>query len=197
MLAKDRNPIVANAASREAIVVRSCSVLTKLSSLPPAAYKCTKERRGSRQTFSKMIEKAISTFSYLLTGLVLYNIGLTIYRLYFHPLAKSAHFSLKDCMLTATRFPGPKLAAITGWDEFYRDAIQGGRMMWYIQDLHDEYGRVVSSNVGSKVLTVRPDRPHRTRRATHPRLILLRRAIHLRQQRSRQMESYDGIFWTA
>jgi len=122
--------------------------------------------------FSKMIEKAISTFSYLLTGLVLYNIGLTIYRLYFHPLAKSAHSSLKDCMLTATRFPGPKLAAITGWDEFYRDAIQGGRMIWYIQDLHDEYGRVVPSNAGSKILTsqARSSAPDQTSYTseTHP-----------------------------
>ncbi|KAK5100699.1 hypothetical protein LTR70_001401 [Exophiala xenobiotica] len=90
-----------------------------------------------------MIEKAISALSYLLTGLVLYNIGLTIYRLYFHPLAKSAKRWWTEYMLTVIRFPGPKLAAITGWDEFYRDAVQGGRMIWYIQDLHNEYGPIV------------------------------------------------------
>lgn len=44
-------------------------------------------------------------------------------------------------MLTLSRFPGPRLAAITGWDEFYYDAIKGGRMIWHIQELHDEYGR--------------------------------------------------------
>ncbi|KAK5949832.1 hypothetical protein OHC33_009221 [Knufia fluminis] len=75
-----------------------------------------------------MIEKAISILIYLLTSLVIYNIGLTLYRLYFHPLAK---------------FPGPRLAAITGWDEFYYDAIKGGRMIWHIQELHDEYGPIV------------------------------------------------------
>jgi len=93
-----------------------------------------------------MIEKAISALSYLLTGLVLYNIGLTIYRLYFHPLAKSAKCWWTEYMLTVIRFPGPKLAAITGWDEFYRDAVQGGRMIWYIQNLHNEYGKEISQH---------------------------------------------------
>lgn len=119
-----------------------------------------------------MIEKAISALSYLLTGLVLYNIGLTIYRLYFHPLAKSAQRRSKDYMLTVTRFPGPKLAAITGWDEFYRDAIQGGRMIWYIQNLHNEYGREISSNMtqqtaDSQARSFAPDQTSYTSE-THP-----------------------------
>ena len=48
-----------------------------------------------------------------------------VYRLYFHPLAK---------------FPGPKLAALTGWYEFYHDIIHRGCFIWKLQELHDRYG---------------------------------------------------------
>ena len=40
--------------------------------------------------------------------------------------------------------PGPKLAAITSWYEFYFDAIQPGRFVWKIKDLHSEYGLTFS-----------------------------------------------------
>ena len=53
---------------------------------------------------------------------VLYGI---IYRLYLHPLA---------------RFPGPKLAIVTYWYEFYYDVVKRGRYTWKIKDLHAEYG---------------------------------------------------------
>ena len=46
-------------------------------------------------------------------------------RLYFHPLA---------------HIPGPKLAALTWWYEFYFDVIQPGRYVFKIQDLHKQYG---------------------------------------------------------
>ena len=36
--------------------------------------------------------------------------------------------------------PGPKLAALTSWYEFYFDGIQQGRFVWKIKDLHSEYG---------------------------------------------------------
>ena len=64
-----------------------------------------------------------------LTGLpVLYILGLTIYRLYFHPLAK---------------FPGPKLAAATRWYEFYYDIIKkpGAQFFVRVGEMHDEYGK--------------------------------------------------------
>lgn len=41
--------------------------------------------------------------------------------------------------------PGPKLAALTSWYEFYFDAIQQGRFVWKVRDLHSEYGLSVLS----------------------------------------------------
>ena len=52
--------------------------------------------------------------------IVLYPIGLAVYRLYFSPVAK---------------FPGPKLAALTFWYQFYYDVIKHGRYTWQIVSL--------------------------------------------------------------
>lgn len=46
-------------------------------------------------------------------------------RLYFHPLA---------------HIPGPKLAALTWWYEFYFDVVQQGRYVFQIRQLHKQYG---------------------------------------------------------
>jgi len=54
-----------------------------------------------------------------------YFASLAIYRLYFHPLSK---------------FPGPKLAAITRYYEAYFDIIQNGQYVFKIADLHKKYG---------------------------------------------------------
>jgi cytochrome P450 len=54
-----------------------------------------------------------------------FYIGLIIYRLYFHPLAK---------------FPGPKLAASSLWYEFYYDIVLRGQFIWKIQEMHERYG---------------------------------------------------------
>ena len=59
------------------------------------------------------------------TILLLYGIGLAVYRLYFHPLAK---------------FPGPKLAAATLWVEFYYDVVRSGIYIWEIEKMHKKYG---------------------------------------------------------
>jgi hypothetical protein len=57
---------------------------------------------------------------------VAYIVALAIYRLYFSPLSK---------------FPGPRLAALTLWYEFYYDVIKEGRYTWKIRELHDKYGQ--------------------------------------------------------
>ena len=71
---------------------------------------------------------SLSAFEVSLVALPLWLLYLIIgglYRLYFHPLAK---------------FPGPKIAALTRWYEFYHDIIHKGRFLWKIGDLHDRYG---------------------------------------------------------
>ena len=53
--------------------------------------------------------------------------ALAIYRLFFHPLS---------------RYPGPKLAAITGWYETYFDCMCGGAFSKHVDDLHRRYGNI-------------------------------------------------------
>jgi hypothetical protein len=48
-------------------------------------------------------------------------------RLYLHPLSE---------------FPGPKLAAITGWFESYHEAVLGGTYVKRYEDWHRKYGMV-------------------------------------------------------
>ena len=50
----------------------------------------------------------------------------SIYRIYFHPLS---------------RFPGPRLAAITHGYEFYYDVIRHGMYIWEIEKMHQKYGK--------------------------------------------------------
>lgn len=52
-------------------------------------------------------------------------VSVAIYRLYFSPLAK---------------IPGPKLAGLTSWYEFYYDVILPGRYVFKIKELHEKYG---------------------------------------------------------
>ncbi|GFF59247.1 LOW QUALITY PROTEIN: putative cytochrome P450 [Aspergillus udagawae] len=52
-------------------------------------------------------------------------VGLFIYRLYFHPLHK---------------FPGSKLASLSGLYEFYFDVVKDGSYIWEIEKMHDKYG---------------------------------------------------------
>lgn len=56
----------------------------------------------------------------------IYLLGLAIYRLYLTPSAK---------------FPGPRLAALCYWYEFYYDVWpHEGQYTWKIRKLHQEYG---------------------------------------------------------
>ncbi|KAJ9605728.1 hypothetical protein H2200_009577 [Cladophialophora chaetospira] len=64
-------------------------------------------------------------------ALLLYSVCLAGYRLYLSPIA---------------RFPGPKLAALTLWYEFYHDVVRGGQYVFKINELHDQYGPILRIN---------------------------------------------------
>ena len=42
-------------------------------------------------------------------------------------------------------FPGPKLAGLTFWYEFYYDVVLGGRYTWKIKELHEKYGEFLAA----------------------------------------------------
>ncbi|MCJ1386979.1 hypothetical protein MMC17_010108 [Xylographa soralifera] len=71
------------------------------------------------------LENAVPTALCLLLGYVLCT---SVWRLYLSPLA---------------RIPGPKLAALTSWYEFYYDVVQPAKFCWKIKELHEQYGSIV------------------------------------------------------
>ncbi|KAF2653822.1 benzoate 4-monooxygenase cytochrome P450 [Lophiostoma macrostomum CBS 122681] len=74
----------------------------------------------------------INLLYYTLVLWIVYYAGVGIYRVYFHPLAK---------------FPGPKLAALTFWYEFYYELYPHRfQYLWKIKKLHEQYGPIVRIN---------------------------------------------------
>ncbi|KAI0164163.1 putative flavonoid 3-hydroxylase [Xylariaceae sp. FL1272] len=72
---------------------------------------------------------ALQSLVLVLVASFTYIVALVVYRLSFHPLRN---------------FPGPKIAAITGWYECYHDLKQPrGMFMYKIQELHKTYGPIV------------------------------------------------------
>jgi hypothetical protein len=63
---------------------------------------------------------------------LVYLLGIGIYRLYFHPLAK---------------FPGPKYAVLSRWHECYYDVYLQGKFIFWIEEQHKNYGLSPSINV--------------------------------------------------
>ncbi|RDW57302.1 hypothetical protein BP5796_12752 [Coleophoma crateriformis] len=79
-----------------------------------------------------MVLEEISKLGWpLLAAIVCYLIGGAVYRLYLSPLAK---------------FPGPKLATLTLWYEFYYDVVKTGTYIFEIEKIHKTYGPIVRIN---------------------------------------------------
>ncbi|KFH45114.1 Trichodiene oxygenase-like protein [Hapsidospora chrysogenum ATCC 11550] len=53
------------------------------------------------------------------------------YNLYLHPLSG---------------IPGPKLAALGGYYEFWYDVVLDGQYLWEIEKMHNKYGPIVRIN---------------------------------------------------
>ncbi|KUJ23224.1 cytochrome P450 [Mollisia scopiformis] len=74
---------------------------------------------------------AIPILPLILISTVFYLVGISVYRLYLHPLSK---------------FPGPKLAALTLWYEIYYDVYLDGQYQFHIKELHKTYGPIIRIN---------------------------------------------------
>lgn len=83
------------------------------------------------------------SLQFVLFAASLYIIIGSIYRLYFTSLA---------------RYPGPRLAALTFWYEFYYDVVCKGRYSWKIQELHERYGRRISRKIDRTIANAGQDR---------------------------------------
>lgn len=61
----------------------------------------------------------------ILFSICLYYVSVGVYRLYLSPIAK---------------FPGPRLAALTYWYEFYHNVPRRGQFTFEIAKMHEKYG---------------------------------------------------------
>lgn len=78
-------------------------------------------------TMDSATKGALPSLPVLLAATVcIYGLGLLVYRLYLHPLA---------------RYPGPKLAAVTSFYEGYFEIVLKGQYSRQISKLHDVYGK--------------------------------------------------------
>lgn len=73
--------------------------------------------------FGLTTKQCLTLVVVLIVLCVLYG---AVSRLYLSPIAK---------------FPGPRLAALTFWYEFYYDVIKRGRYTWQLEKLHEQYGQ--------------------------------------------------------
>jgi hypothetical protein len=62
----------------------------------------------------------------LIVAIILFILYGVIWRLYLSPIAK---------------FPGPRLAAVTFWYEFYYDVVRGGQYVYELERMHHKYGK--------------------------------------------------------
>lgn len=83
-----------------------------------------------------MSSKGLDLLGYGLLLRALYCVGLVIWRLFFHPLSK---------------FPGPRLAAVTRWYEFYYDVVRGGISVKRYPALHKQYGMLSAYSTTRRV----------------------------------------------
>lgn len=97
------------------------------------------------QEATSRISGHLFSFSTLLSLLIAYGILYTsilvVYRLCFSPIAS---------------FPGPFLAKVTHWYEFYHNWIRTGMYYEVIEEMHKKYGKILQQSpcVSARILIV-------------------------------------------
>ena len=98
-----------------------------------------------------------------------YVLSLVIYRLHWSPLAA---------------FPGPFLAKVTHWYEFYHNFVRTGKYYERIREMHDKYGvlffRLFQSKSFTEQVNYRSRRTCYAGRNPHLEAIRIPRALCLR-----------------
>lgn len=74
---------------------------------------------------SEIRQNGLETIGIVFATLATYILLKAGYNLYLHPLRN---------------FPGPKLAAIGPYYEFYYDVLKDGMFLWEMERMHEEYG---------------------------------------------------------
>jgi hypothetical protein len=90
---------------------------------------------------------SVSIWIPAVAGLILWLAGTVTYRLWLGPLAA---------------FPGPKLAALTGWYEAYFDCLKRGRYWIEIERMHAQYGKDNNAFAHFKFVLMCKSRPNRS-----------------------------------
>ncbi|KAI0120648.1 cytochrome protein [Xylariales sp. AK1849] len=83
------------------------------------------------ESTSAIEQHGLSTFAFIGAAFIAYIFLRAVYNLYLHPLRN---------------FPGPKLAAVGPFHEFYHDVIRDGMFMWEVERMHQIYGPIVRVN---------------------------------------------------
>lgn len=76
-------------------------------------------------TISESRPNGLATLGVVVATFATYLALKALYNLYLHPLRK---------------FPGPKLAAIGPYYEFYYDVMKDGMFLWEMERMHQVYG---------------------------------------------------------
>ncbi|OJD35002.1 cytochrome p450 [Diplodia corticola] len=84
---------------------------------------------AAEETMAELLQSlAAHPYAACAAAALLYCLCVAVYRLYLSPLAS---------------FPGPTLAALTLWYEYYYDGIKGGQYTFKLKELHRQYGPII------------------------------------------------------
>ena len=96
-----------------------------------AIHEFSSEPQSSSSSYKAIAMELIIILGLAGIFLTCYTCYLAVLRLYLSPVAS---------------FPGPRLAALTFWYEFYYDVIKGGKYTWKIAEWHKQYGPIIRIN---------------------------------------------------